>query len=168
MTTSIEEANGSAAGFSGHIHGFNADAEARLVDMMMKIGRWVDEESGMFLGHIKMAILYEGKGITLNLTDLDEGVLRHGDLMPKQKVDFDFMAAVTDVDEGELEHVMLHAIEDSGVDFCLDEHECSCGHHHEHHHDHEHHDGCSCGHDHHEHDHHDHDHHDNCSCGHHK
>lgn len=161
MNTSIEEANGSSAGFSGHIHGFNADAEARLAEMMMKIGRWVEKESGMFLGHIKMAVIYEGKGVTLNLTDLDEGVLHHGSLMPKQKVDFDFMAAVTDVDEGELEHVMLHAIEDSGVDFCLDEHECSCGHHHghdhEHHHEHEHH-----HHDHeeHEHEHHDHEEHD--------
>ncbi len=134
---SKEEANGAAAGFTGHIHNFNADAEARLADMMMNVGKWAEKESGVFLGHIKMAVTYEGKGITLNLTDLNEGVQHHNSLLPKQKVDFNFMAAVTDVDEHELEHMMLHAIEDSGVDFCLDEHECSCGHHHhhgEHHH----------------------------------
>lgn len=133
---SIEEAHGAAAGFSGHIHGFNADAEARLDRMMVRVAKWAEGEAGMFLGHVKMAVTYEGKGITLNLTDLNEGVQHHNVLTPKQKVDFSFMAAITDVDEHELEHAMLHAIEDSGVDFCLDEHECSCGHHHGHEHHH--------------------------------
>lgn len=148
--TSAEQAGGVAAGFSGHIHGFNADAEARLDKMMMSVGRWVESEAGMMLGHIKMSVTVDGVGITLNLTSLENGVEHHDRLRPCVKADFNFMAAVLDVDKDELEHIMLHAIEDSGVDFCLDEHECACGHHHDHHHEHHHHDGeCSCGHHHH-------------------
>lgn len=170
--TSVEMANGVAAGFTGHIHGFNADAEARLDSMMMEVGKWVESESGMYLGHIKMNVTVDGKGITLNLTDLDNGVEHHDRLRPAVKADFNFMAAVLDVDKEELEHRMLHAMEDSGVDFCIDEHECSCGHHH----DHEHGEECHCHeHEHHHHHHegeechcHDHHHHDHeCGCGHH-
>ena len=157
--TSIEMSGGTAVGFKGHIHGFNADAEARLDKMMMEVGRWVEQEAGVLLGHIKMAVTFEGKGVTMNLTDMNEGVLHHDVLRPKEKVDFVFMAAVTDVDHDELEHRMLHAIEDSGVDFCLEEHECSCGHHHEHNHDHEHGEHCHC----HDHEHH-HEHGEHCHC----
>ena len=165
MTTSVEEAHGSAVGFSGTIHGFNADVECRLADMIMKVGKWVEEESGMFLGHIKMAISCGDEGINLNLTDINEGVLHHNSMMPKKKVEFHFMAAVTDVDGHELEHVMMHAIEDSGVDFHIEDQSAT----HEHHHDHGEHCDCGC-HDHdHEHHHHDHEHHhehgEDCKCG---
>ena len=145
--TSAEMAGGVAAGFTGHIHGFNADCEARLDAMMIAVGRWVESEAGMLLGHIKMNVTVDGKGVTLNLTDLSRGVEHHDRLRPAVKADFNFMAAVLDVDRHELEHAMLHAMEDSGVDICMDEHECSCGHHHDHehhHHDHEHHCGCGC------------------------
>ena len=167
---SEELAGGVGVGFSGHIHGFNADVEARLDAMMMQVGKWVEKEAGYMMGHIKMSVSVDGVGITLNLTDLSIGVEHHDRLKPCKKADFNFMAAVVDVDGGELEHTMMHAMEDSGVYFHVDEHECACGHHHdhdhEHHHDHEHehhhhHDGeeCHChDHDHdHEH-HHDHDH----------
>ena len=167
--TSIEEAGGCAVGLTGKINCFNADAEARFAKALLTIGEWVQKESGCLLGHIKAAItLDDGSGITLNLTDLENGVEHHGTLEPQEKVNFTFMCAVLDVDEGELRHRMYHAIDDSGLDYELDEHvECHChdhDHHHDHDHDHDHghehhhHDGeeCHC-HDH-EHHHHDHDH----------
>ena len=170
--TSLEVAGGCAEGLQGTITGWNADAEARMSKALMTIGQWVTKESGCLLGHIKAAIVDEnGKGITLNLTDIENGVERHGELEPMEKVRFAFMCAVLDVDEHELRHRMFHAIDDTGLDYELDEHvECHChDHDHEHHHDHE----CGChDHDHHDHDHdhhHDHEHHHHdgeCCCGH--
>ncbi len=159
--TSLEEAGGVASGLSGRIIGYNADAEARFSNVLLQIGKWVESEAGTMLGHIKAAItLDDGSGITLNLTDLDNGVEKHGNLDPQEKVNFTFMCAVLDVDEHELEHRMYHALDDSGLNYELNEHvECHCHdhdhHHHEHHHDHDH---CH-GHDHH-HDEHEHHHHD--------
>ena len=152
--TSLEVAGGCAEGLQGTITGWNADAEARMSKALMTIGEWVTKESGCLLGHIKAAIVDEnGKGITLNLTDIENGVERHGELEPMEKVRFAFMCAVLDVDEHELRHRMFHAIDDTGLDYELDEHvECHChDHDHEHHH---HHDGegCCCGHHHHDHD----------------
>ena len=180
MAVNSEElAGGVGVGFTGHIHGFNADAEARLDAMMIQVGRWVEKEAGYLMGHIKMSVTVDGKGITLNLTDLSIGVEHHNRLRPSKEADFNFMAAVTDVSEGDLEHAMVHAMEDSGVYFHIDEHECACGHdhshehgghehhHHDHDHDHHHHEhgeGCHCHEHHHDHDDdcycHDHDHHD--------
>lgn len=179
--TSLEVAGGCAEGLQGTITGWNADAEARMSKALMTIGQWVTKESGCLLGHIKAAIVDEnGNGITLNLTDIENGVECHGELEPMEKVRFAFMCAVLDVDEHELRHRMFHAIDDTGLDYELDEHvECHChDHDHEHHHHHDHEDGC-CGHDHgHEHHHehgcgcghhhhdHDHEHDDHCGCGH--
>jgi len=142
--TSIEQAGGCAVGLTGRITCWNADAEARFANALMRVGEWVQAESGCLLGHIKAAItLDDGSGITLNLTDIDNGVEHHGVLEPQEKVNFTFMCAVLDVDEHELKHRMYHAVDDTGLDYELDEHvECHC---HEHHHDHDH--GC-CGHDH--------------------
>ena len=171
--TSLEVAGGCAEGLQGTITGWNADAEARMSKALMTIGQWVTKESGCLLGHIKAAIVDEnGNGITLNLTDIENGVERHGELEPMEKVRFAFMCAVLDVDEHELRHRMFHAIDDTGLDYELDEHvECHChdhdhedgccGHDHGHEHHHEH--GCGCGHHHHDHDH---EHDDHCGCGH--
>ncbi len=169
--TSMDEAGGVAVGFVGHIHGFNADVEARLDKAMIKTGEYVQEKSGCLLGHIKIAIYHEdGTGITLNLTDLDNGVEHHGTMDPCEKVSFNFMAAVLDVDKHELEHEMDHILEETCIDYCIesghhhhhDGEECHC-HDHEHEHEHHHHhDGeeCHC-HDHeHEHEHRD----DECHC----
>ena len=150
--TSIEEAGGVAVGLKGHIHGFNADVTARLSGAMLSTGKWVEKEAGSLLGHIKAAVYNsEGKGITLNLTDLKNGVEQHGTLSPQEMVYFNFMSAVLDVDSHELEHVMMDALEDTGIDYHLEN-----PHHHDHdHHDHEH------GHEHehcHDHDHHEHEH----------
>ena len=146
--TSLDDASGCAVGLQGSIVGWNADAEARMAGALLTVGKWVAQESGCLLGHIKAAVVDEnGAGVTLNLTDLDNGVEHHGTLEPMEKVRFAFMCAVVDVDEHELRHRMFHAIDDTGLDYELDEHvECHChDHDHEHHH---HHDGeCHC-HDH--------------------
>jgi hypothetical protein len=150
--TSIEEAGGVAVGFSGHIHGFNADAEARLDKSLLSIGRWVEKEAGSLLGHIKAAVYLEnGEGVTLNLTDISTGVEHHGKLGPREKVGFNIMAAVLDVDAHSLGHVIEDALGDSGLDCCLDEPH--------HHHGHKHEEGHTHGHSGHGHD------HDDC-CGH--
>jgi len=186
--TSMEEAGGVAVGLKGHIHGYNADAEARLAKTLLKTGKWVEKESGSLLGHIKAAVYRDdGTGVTLNLTDVESGVEHHGVLEPCERINFSFMAAVLDVDSHELEHVMMDLLEESGLNYHLDnphhhhdhdhcdddhhDHSDGKGHDHHHHgHDHDH-DHCGCeGHDHekddHHHDHHhghDHD-HDHCGC----
>lgn len=149
--TSIEQAGGCAVGLTGTINCWNADTEARFAKALLTIGKWVEDESGMMLGHIKAAItLEDGTGLTLNLTNMENGVEHHGTLEPQEKVKFTFMCAVLDVDEHELRHRMFHAVDDSGLDYELDEHvECHCGHDHHHDHDHEHehhhhHDGEEC------------------------
>lgn len=143
--TSIEEAGGVAIGLTGHIHGYNADVAARFSNVLLNTGKWVEKESGSLLGHIKAAIYNaDGKGITLNLINIKNGVEQHGTLSPQELVNFNFMSAVVDVDSHELEHVMLDALEDSGIDYHLE-------HHHHHHHDGD--DDEDDGHHHHHHDH---------------
>ena len=160
---SAEMAGGKSIGLNGVIRGFNADVEARLADVLMQVGRWVERESGALMGHIKMAVSNADQTMTMNLTDLDEGVLFHGKVRPSKEVQFSFMAAVLDVDDHELEHITLHAFEDSGI--MMDIHEHSASHEHHHHH-HEHGEDCTCGcHDHdHDHEHH-HEHGEDCKCG---
>jgi len=150
--TSIEEAGGVAIGLTGHIHGYNADVAARFSNAMLSTGKWVEKEAGSLLGHIKAAIYNpDGNGITLNLTNIKTGVEQRGTLPPQEKVNFNFMSAVVDVDPHGLEHVMIDALEDSGIDYHLDNH-----HHHDHDHEHQH---GQCDHDH-DHDHHEHQHDD--------
>lgn len=144
--TSIKEAGGVAIGLKGHIHGYNADAAARFAGALLATGKWVEKESGSLLGHIKAAVYGpDGKGMTFNLTNLDNGVEQHGTLPPTARVDFSFMSAVLDVDPHALEHVMEDSLEDSGIDYHLEGH-----HHHDHHPDHHDHEHC---HDHSCHDH---------------
>ncbi|AGI47950.1 hypothetical protein TALC_00956 [Thermoplasmatales archaeon BRNA1] len=171
--SSIEEAGGAATGFTGTIENWNADAEARFADTLMEVGKFVQGESGCLLGHIKAAVFKDdGNGLTLNLIDMDNGVEHHGTLARNDLVKFNFMCAVLDVDEDELQHFMLHAIDDSGLDYHIDIE--SLRHHHEHHH---HDEECTCGHHHHhdescpchghEHEHHHHHDESECTCGHH-
>jgi len=165
---SAEEAGGIAVGINGEIIGFNADVEARLAHVLMDVGRWVEKEAGALMGHIKTAVSSDSATVTLNLTDLREGVLFHGRVRPSKSVRFSFMAAVLDVDEDRLRHTVLHALDDSGINMVLEggvtphhhhhDHGCDCRHDHHHDHSHDHHPDCGCGHDHH----HDHD----CGCGH--
>ena len=142
---SMEEVGGVAVGFTGYITNFNADAQARMVNALNEIGKWVDEKAGMFLGHIKCAIyLEDGTGITLNLTDLDSGVEIHGTLEPAEKVGFSLLCAALDVEKAELGHTVHHALDDTFLDIELVDHDCNC-------HEHDNHDG-------HEHDHEEHEH----------
>ena len=130
---SMKEAGGCAAGFRGKFFNFNADAEARLADARLAVGKYVQGESGCLLGHIKAAVVNEkGEGITLNLIDMDNGVEHHGTLPRSDVVTFDFMCAVLDVDEHELTHKMLHAIDDSGIDYFIDKESLEHHHHHDH------------------------------------
>ncbi len=146
---SMDYAGGVAVGVTGYITNFNADAQARISGALMEIGKWIDEESGAFLGHVKCGIYLEnGDGVTLNLTNLENGVEVHGILEPAEKVGFSILCAVLDVDKHELEHMLLHALEDTFLDIELtkgshshkhDDHcgcgdNCKCGNHHEHHH----------------------------------
>lgn len=166
----IHEAGGAAAGFTGKIYNFNTDAEMKLADALMAVGKYVQGESGCLLGHIKAAVYKEdGTGITLNLIDMDNGVEHHGTLERQDEVKFNFMCAVLDVDEHELTHVMLHAIDDSGLDYAIDPESLKHHHHHHHHdgeegeeHEHHHHDDdhCECEDD-------DDDDDDHCECHHH-
>ena len=175
VKSSMEEAGGVAVGFTGTITGFNAGAQARMVDALTEIGKWVSEKSGTLLGHIKCTMyLEDGQGVTLNLTDMDNGVEIHGALEPAEKVKFNLMCAVLDVDAAALDHEMHHVLDETLLDIELEHHDCLCGNH-SHAHDHAH-DHCGCGHDHKEHEHehgdccHDHGHkehgHDHCGCGH--
>ena len=172
--TSIEEAGGCAAGFTGTIENFNSDAEMRLADALMAVGKYVQGESGCLLGHIKAAVYTEeGSGLTLNLIDMDNGVEHHGTLPRADHVKFNFMCAVLDVDEHELTHEMMHAIDDSGLDYKIDPESL----HHHHHHDDDDDDECEVDEEGHHHHHHDgechcHDHHhdddeEECHCHHH-
>lgn len=150
---SMEEAGGIGVGFTGYITGFNSDAQARMVNALNEIGKWVDEKSGMFLGHIKCAIFLEdGTGVTLNLTNLENGIDIHGTLEPTEKVGFNILCAVLDVDKAELEHAVHHILEDTFLDIELIEHDGHHDHHEHNGHSHEH-DGyhdhkCSEGHEH--------------------
>ena len=158
----MKEAGGCAAGFTGRFFNFNSDAEQRLAEALMTVGKFVQGESGCLLGHIKAAVYVEGgEGITLNLIDMDNGVEHHGTMNRADEVKFNFMCAVLDVDEHELTHEMLHAIDDSGLDYAIDKESL------EHHHHHEHEDGkecddpdCDCHKHHHKHG-------EECTCGHH-
>ncbi len=167
--SSIEDAGGTIIGVSGTISGFNADVAARLEKAIIRTGEFVTEEAGVLLGHIKAAVyLEDGRGLTLSMTNLESGVNRIGGLDPCEEAEFAFMAAVLDVDKHELEHAVLHFLDDTGI--CMEITSGQQHHHHdhdhEHHHDHgHHHDGCGCGDHDHEH-HHDHGHHhDGCGCG---
>ena len=144
---SIDEAGGIAVGFTGYITGFNADAQARMINALNEMGKWVEEKTGTFLGHIKCAFYIEnGSGVTLNLTNMDNGVEIHGILEPSEKVGFNLLCAVLDVKETELDHFVHHALDDTFLDIELMSHDCHChnhDHHHDHHHDHKHeHDDC--------------------------
>ena len=141
--TSIKEAGGTAVGLVGHIHGYNADVAARFSNVLLTTGKWAEKESGSLLGHIKAAIYTkDGSGITFNLIDISNGVEQHGTLPPTEMVNFNFMSAVLDVDAHKLEHVMMDALEDSGIDYHLEK-----GHHHDHDHGHDHGHEHSHGHD---------------------
>ena len=74
MINSEELAGGVGVGFTGHIHGFNADAEARLDSMMMQVGRWVEKEAGYLMGHIKMSVTVDGKAPLRRISDISSGL----------------------------------------------------------------------------------------------
>lgn len=144
---SMDYTDGVTVKIKGYITNFNADAQARLSNALVEIAKWVNEESGRFTGYIKCGIyLEDGAGVTLDLTNLENGVEIQGVLEPTEKVGFKIVFAIPKIDKHELEHEIMHALEDSFLDIELTEgghshsHDndcCGCGgHHHKHHHHH--------------------------------
>ena len=141
--SSIEEAGGVAVGFAGCITNYNADSQAKLANVLMDVGRWVEKETGVLLGHIKCSVFLEDdSGVTLNLTNIDEGVTIRGTIEPSERVGFNMLCAVLDVDKAALEHEVHHALDDSFLDIELTSHDCHCDNHE--HHEHTHGPDCGC------------------------
>ena len=99
---SAEEAGGTAFGISGSITAMDAAVLEELGNILMEIGEWVRTSSGIFLGHVKMAISSACGDMTLNLTDLKRGADFHGAIALPADVNIRLMAAVLDVSHDEL------------------------------------------------------------------
>ena len=99
---SAEEAGGTAFGISGSVQAMDTAVLEQLADILMEIGDWVKTSSGMFLGHVKMAISSDSGDMTINLTDLKRGADFHGAIALPADVNVRLMAAVLDVDHDEL------------------------------------------------------------------
>ena len=99
---SAEEAGGTAFGISGSVQAMDVFLLEQLAEILMEIGKWVRTSSGTFLGHVKMAIISENGDMTLNLTDLKQGVDHHGAIALPADVNIRLMAAVLDVRHDEL------------------------------------------------------------------
>lgn len=112
---SAELAGGAAHGVFFEIQRADSGDIERLADVMLRTGIWVNEISGSFLGHVKMSADSNAKGaMTLNLTDLDTGVERHGSISFPSDMDVRFMAAVLDVDAKELANAMEKHLSEQG------------------------------------------------------
>lgn len=110
-----ESAGGTAYGLSFRVKGADASSLNGLSSVMMEVGGWVVDRAGYFLGHVKMSLDSGPKGaMTLNLTDIGNGVERHGDISFPADLEGRFMAAVLDVDKGGLERTMTDLMERRG------------------------------------------------------
>lgn len=113
---SMEDAGGVAVGITGSFPAFDKRGEDRLAEVLLETGRFVKARAGYLLGHIKASVTDEsGGGVTLNLTNLDNGVERHGGLASAGGARFNFMCAVLDVDQDDLLEKMTDGIERSGL-----------------------------------------------------
>jgi hypothetical protein len=114
MDNSAEEAGGTAHG----LNAYSETADRRTLDsldrVMMTVAQWIKATAGCFLGHVKMAVVTDGRTMTLNLTDLGTGVEHHGSLMVGAHAEIRFMAAVVDVDRSELADRMRDALVSNG------------------------------------------------------
>lgn len=142
----------SDAEITGRFENFNAQAQAAATRALMTIGRYLVGK-GPVDGTLKMEVEGEGRTFTASLENIDDGVKRSGDLVRTDVGKFRFISSFDGVDEKELLHLMLHAIDDMAVFYTVDGKEGldldDEGHHHHdeghhHHHDeghHHHHDG---------------------------
>lgn len=112
---SAEEAGGTAHGISAR-YAMENDGLEVVKNILRATAEWVEDNAGMFLGHVKMSLDAGGNGsMTLNLTDLDTGVEEHGSMNLPANVQMKFMAAVLDVDHDELAAFMEKLLEVNGI-----------------------------------------------------
>jgi len=109
-SNSIIDSGGTGHGLSAFHPSLSVSVLNALASAMTEVGEWIKGSAGCFLGHVKSAVTAGEKTMTLNLTDLGTGVERHGALTEGVHADIRFMAAVVDVDKGELADKMRSAM----------------------------------------------------------
>jgi hypothetical protein len=97
-----------------HTERTDASTVPSLIRVMTDVAEWVGSSAGVFLGHVKMAVLTAKNTVTLNLTDLETGTERHGSLPDGLPAEIRFMAAVVDVDPDKLSERMRKALASEG------------------------------------------------------
>ena len=100
------DSGGTAHGLSAYADTVDDDTVPSLDRAMIAVAEWIRATAGTFLGHVKMAVTTKDRTMTLNLTDLGTGVEHHGSVISGERLDIRFMAAVLDVDHGELAEKM--------------------------------------------------------------
>ena len=108
------ESGGTAHGLNAFHPAMSASVLRDLDSVMTEVAEWIKDTAGCFLGHVKMAVTEGNRTMTLNLTDLGTGVEHHGSLADDVRVEIRFMAAVVDVDHGELAERMRNALTSKG------------------------------------------------------
>lgn len=112
---SAEMAGGTAYGVNVSYRNADEDVIETLSNLMLLTGEVAQTRTGMMLGHIKMAIdAGTNGGMTLNLTDMDTGVERHGSIAYPADLEIRFMAALLDVKHDELEDLMDSTLSSNG------------------------------------------------------
>ena len=101
---------GTAYGLNAFIDPTTQMTSDHLSSAMIEVAEWVGDSAGCFLGHVKMAVTFCERTITLNLTDLRMGVEHHGSLPEGVRADIRFMAAVVDVEHDELAEKMRDSL----------------------------------------------------------
>jgi hypothetical protein len=108
------DSGGTAHGLNAFIENTDRSTLSSLGNAMTEVGEWIEAAAGYLLGHVKVAVTTEKGTVTLNLTDLDTGVEYHGELPDGIYADIRFMAAVLDVEHGELAERMKRALISNG------------------------------------------------------
>ena len=110
-----KNSGGTGYGLIAYIEKTDENTLSLLDGAMVEIAEWIEETSGFFLGHVKMAVAMPDKTMTLNLTDIKSGVERHNGPMPHGvRADIKFMSAVVDVDRVELAKKMRDTFTKNG------------------------------------------------------
>jgi len=110
MTGPDGDSGGTAHGLNAFIEPTTSSTLNSLDAAMVEVGKWIRSQAGYLLGHVKVAVTTSEGTVTLNLTDLETGVEYHGSLQEGIRADIRFMAAVLDVDHGELAERMRDAL----------------------------------------------------------
>ena len=114
MNLEYEKGGGTACGMNAYADRSDASTLQALDRVMTEVAEWIESEAGVFLGHVKMAVIAGPRTVTLNLTSLEMGVDHHGSLPGGVPVEIKFMAAVLDVDHDELSERMKNALRSEG------------------------------------------------------